>query len=67
MRRIALIVLLAVGVPVLLAVGLGANGPTGGTSYTVRAIFDNAANVVSGEDVKRAFDELVAESGTARS
>src|SRR5205814_5404881 len=52
MRRIALIVLLAVGLPVLLTVGLGANDQGGGSGYTVRAIFDDAANIVAGEDVK---------------
>jgi virulence factor Mce-like protein len=52
MRRIGLIVLLAVGLPVLLAVGLGANDQGGGSGYKVRAIFDNAANIVAGEDVK---------------
>jgi virulence factor Mce-like protein len=52
MRRIALIVALAVGLPVLLAFGLGAKDDGGGSGYTVRAIFDNAANIVKGEDVK---------------
>src|SRR4051794_39837776 len=52
MRRIALIVALAIGVPVLLALTLGAKNDGGGSGYTVRAIFDNAANVVKGEDVK---------------
>ena len=52
MRRIALIIGLAIGIPVLLAVTLGAKNDGGGSGYTVRAIFDNAANVVSGEDVK---------------
>jgi virulence factor Mce-like protein len=52
MRRIALIALLIVGLPVLLAVGLGAGNGGGGSGYTVRAIFDDAANIVSGEDVK---------------
>src|SRR3954454_23882001 len=52
MRRIALIAVLAIGVPVLLAFGLGANSGGGGAGYTVQAIFDNAANIVKGEDVK---------------
>lgn len=37
---------LAVGVPLALSAG-GSNG-----DYTVRAIFDDAANIISGEDVK---------------
>jgi virulence factor Mce-like protein len=52
MRRIALIVLCVVGLPALLAFGLGAKNDGGGSGYTVRAVFDNAANVVKGEDVK---------------
>jgi virulence factor Mce-like protein len=39
-------------VAVLLALLLGAGG--GSSGYSVRAIFDNASNVVSGEDVKTA-------------
>ena len=51
MRRLALIVLLVVALPSLLAFGIGADG--GATSgYLVRAIFDNASFVVEGEDVK---------------
>jgi virulence factor Mce-like protein len=51
-RRIALTTALVVGVVVALAVGLGASGDSSG--YRVRAIFDNASNVVLGEDVKTA-------------
>src|SRR4051812_37824337 len=51
MRRIIAIALLAVGLPALLAFGLGSNtGVTGG--YQVRAIFDNASFITPGEDVK---------------
>ncbi|MEA2353206.1 MAG: hypothetical protein QOG41_518 [Thermoleophilaceae bacterium] len=50
MRRIALTSALVVGLVVVLAVGLGASGDSSG--YRVRAIFDNAANIVKGEDVK---------------
>ena len=52
MRRLAGTFVGAVCAVVLLFVLLGAGGGTGG--YRVRAIFDNAANVVSGEDVKTA-------------
>jgi ABC-type transporter Mla subunit MlaD len=52
MRRIALIALLVVGLPVLLAVTLGADNGGGGSGYQVRAIFDTAANVVKGEDLR---------------
>jgi virulence factor Mce-like protein len=43
--------LLAVGVPTLLALGLGAKQDAS-TGYTVRAIFDNAAYAVPGEEVR---------------
>ena len=51
MRRLAGILLLAVGIPVLMAVGLGAKEDTG-SGYQVRAIFDNAAYAVKGEEVR---------------
>jgi ABC-type transporter Mla subunit MlaD len=51
MRRLAAIVMLAVGLPVLLALGIGAKND-GGSGYTVRAIFDNAAYAVPGEEVR---------------
>jgi virulence factor Mce-like protein len=51
MRRIAAIVLLAVGLPALLAFGLGAEKRAGG-GYEVRAVFDNASFLTPGEDVK---------------
>jgi virulence factor Mce-like protein len=52
MRRIALTSALVVGIVVALALGLGAAGDSSG--YRVRAIFDNAASIVAGEDVKTA-------------
>ena len=52
MRRIALIALLVVAIPVGMAVTLGAKGDGGGSGYEVWAKFDNAAYVVPGEDVK---------------
>jgi virulence factor Mce-like protein len=51
MRRVAAIVLLAIGLPALLAFGLGAEKRAGG-GYEVRAIFDNASFLTPGEDVK---------------
>jgi phospholipid/cholesterol/gamma-HCH transport system substrate-binding protein len=51
MRRLAAIVLLALAVPTVLALGTGANGD-GGSGYEVRAIFDNAAYAVPGEEVR---------------
>lgn len=50
MRRIAASSVLVLAVGALLVVGLGASG--GPTPYSVRAIFDNASSVVSGEDVR---------------
>ena len=51
MRRVAVIALLVVALPALLAFGLGTN--TGfGDGYQVRAIFDNASFITPGEDVK---------------
>jgi phospholipid/cholesterol/gamma-HCH transport system substrate-binding protein len=47
MRRLALIVLLVVAPSAFVLAGAG-----GGGAYKVRAIFDNAAFVVAGEDVK---------------
>src|SRR4051794_25701493 len=51
MRRLAGIVMLAIGIPVLLALGLGAK-EDGGSGYQVVAIFDNAAYAVKGEEVR---------------
>src|SRR3954467_1962134 len=51
MRRLLAIVLLAVGIPTVLALGLGAK-TDGGSGYQVRAIFDNAAYAVPGEEVR---------------
>ena len=50
MRRLLSALVVCAVLPVLLLVGLGADG--GGSGYTVRAIFDNAAAAVPGEDVK---------------
>src|SRR4051794_10157160 len=50
MRRVATLLLFAVGLPALLVFGLGAGKSQSG--YEVRAIFDNAAYIVKGEDVK---------------
>src|SRR3712207_8246152 len=52
MRRIAAIVLLLGAVPAILAFSLGAGGDDAGSGCRVRAVFDNAAFVVPGEDVK---------------
>ena len=51
MRRLAVIACLAPALVVLAALGLGA-APTPVTDYDVRAIFDNAAAAVPGEDVR---------------
>src|SRR3954463_282094 len=51
MRRIAGIDLLAIGIAVLLALAVGAK-EQGGSGYQVRAIFDNAAYAVKGEEVR---------------
>src|SRR4051812_18978301 len=51
MRRLAGIFLLAVAVPVLLALGVGAKEDAG-SGYQVVAIFDNAAYAVKGEEVR---------------
>jgi ABC-type transporter Mla subunit MlaD len=51
MRRIALIMVLATAAAVLAVVGTGAAGGKAPV-YNVRAIFDNAAFAVSGEDVR---------------
>src|SRR5215208_2105121 len=50
MRRVATLLLVAVGLPALLVFGTGAGKEDSG--YEVRAIFDNAAYIVKGEDVK---------------
>jgi virulence factor Mce-like protein len=51
------IVLLAVGIPTVLALGLGAK-TDGGSGYQVRAIFDNAAYAVPGEEVRVAGQKV---------
>jgi virulence factor Mce-like protein len=50
MRRLAAIALVLAAGAALLVVGTGAKGSGG--DYKVRAIFDNAVSVISGEDVK---------------
>ena len=57
MRRIAAAITLAVGIPVLLAFGLGAK-EDGGSGYQVRAIFDNAAYAVPGEELRVAGQKV---------
>ena len=51
MRRLATVLLLGIGLPALIVFGTGA-GDGGGSDYEVRAIFDDAAYIVKGEDVK---------------
>jgi phospholipid/cholesterol/gamma-HCH transport system substrate-binding protein len=51
MRRLIAICVLGAALPVLAFVGLGASND-GGAGYEVRAIFDNVASAVPGEDVK---------------
>jgi virulence factor Mce-like protein len=51
MRRVATLLLVAVGLPALLVFGVGA-GQDAKPGYEVRAIFDNASYIVKGEDVK---------------
>jgi virulence factor Mce-like protein len=51
MRRIATVLLIAIGLPALIVFGTGA-GEDRGSGYEVRAIFDNASYIVKGEDVK---------------
>jgi ABC-type transporter Mla subunit MlaD len=50
MRRLLGIALLAAAIPTVLALGIGAK--QGSSGYQVRAIFDNAAYAVPGEDVR---------------
>src|SRR3954447_3867768 len=57
MRRLLAIVLLAVGIPTVPALGLGAK-TDGGSGYQVRAIFDNAAYAVPGEEVRVAGQKV---------
>ena len=51
MRRLVTILALGVSLPVLLVLGLGADDQFG-SEYRVRAVFDNVASAVPGEDVK---------------
>lgn len=57
MRRLLAIFMLAVGIPTVLALGLGAKSD-GGSGYQVRAIFDNAAYAVPGEEVRVAGEKV---------
>ena len=50
MRRLLTVLALGIAIPVVALLGLGADG--GGGGYKVRAIFDNVAAAVPGEDVK---------------
>ena len=52
MRRIATGTLIVVVLATLAVFGAGAAGSGGGSNYTVRAIFDDVASAVPGEDVK---------------
>src|SRR5215208_1970830 len=58
MKRLAAIVLLVIGIPMVVAVGLGAKSD-GGSGYEVRAIFDNAAYAVPGEEVRVTGEKYV--------
>ena len=51
MRRLASIIALGLTLPALIVFGMGADGESG-SGYEVRAIFDNVASAVPGEDVK---------------
>ena len=51
MRRLLAIIALGLALPAVVVLGLGADGESG-SGYEVRAIFDNAASAVPGEDVK---------------
>src|SRR4051795_8297684 len=57
MRRLTAIVLLAIGIPCVFALGLGAKDDSG-SGYEVRAIFDNAAYAVPGEEVRVAGERV---------
>jgi virulence factor Mce-like protein len=57
MKRILALVLLTLGIPTVLALGLGAK-TDGGSGYQVRAIFDNAAYAVPGEEVRVAGQKV---------
>ena len=51
MRRLVVFLVLVLALPVLVVLGTGAEGDSGG-EYRVRAVFDNVAAAVPGEDVK---------------
>src|SRR3954465_2917435 len=57
MKRILALVLLTLGIPTVLVLGLGAK-TDGGSGYQVRAIFDNAAYAVPGEEVRVAGEKV---------
>src|SRR5947208_16820944 len=52
MRRIATALLLVVGLAAVALITTGTAANSGGAGYTVRAIFDDVASAVPGEDVK---------------
>jgi ABC-type transporter Mla subunit MlaD len=52
MRRLLSSLLVIALAATIVVVGTGARGGSGGSGYRVRAIFDNAAFAVSGEDVR---------------
>src|SRR4051812_18145060 len=58
MKRILALTLLTLGIPTVLALGLGAKTDGGGSGYQVRAIFDNAAYAVPGEEVRVAGQKV---------
>jgi phospholipid/cholesterol/gamma-HCH transport system substrate-binding protein len=51
MRRLITILVLGCAIPVVVVLGMGADDG-GGSGYKVRAVFDNVASAVPGEDVK---------------
>src|SRR3954451_15206322 len=57
MKRILALVLLTLCIPTVLALGLGAK-TDGSSGYQVRAIFDNAAYAVPGEEVRVAGQKV---------
>src|SRR5439155_25824512 len=52
MRRLAVTSLLTIGLAGAAVFGVGAASSGGGSGYEVRAIFDDAASAVPGEDVR---------------
>jgi ABC-type transporter Mla subunit MlaD len=52
MRRLLAILALGLALPALVVLGVAADGEGPGAGYEVRAVFDNVASAVPGEDVK---------------